>query len=173
MSVPIKEFDGYYEFLSNFYVCPVEFEGVIYKSSEHAFQAAKSLDPEVRKHIASRETCGHAKRAGKRIKPLRDDWDYIRDSIMEEIVRDKFTRHEDLKKKLLATGDKELIEGNHWNDKYWGVSLRDNKGQNKLGQILMKIRKEFRSATDPREKPTERMKAIEPPDPSITDRLSF
>jgi ribA/ribD-fused uncharacterized protein len=177
VSVPIKEFEGYYGFLSNFYECPVAFEGVIYKSSEHAFQAAKSLDPDVRKHIASRETCANAKRAGKRIKPLREDWDYIKDSIMEEIVRDKFARNEDLRAKLLETGDRELIEGNRWNDRYWGVSLRDNEGQNKLGQILMKIRGELRPAkADAQERPTERMKAINPqerPDRSATDRLSF
>ena len=67
---------------------------------------------------------------------------------MEEIVRDKFFRHKDLAEKLLETGDAELVEGNTWKDIYWGVDLKSNYGQNKLGKILMKIRSELQGEKD-------------------------
>jgi N-glycosidase YbiA len=59
---------------------------------------------------------------------------------MEQCVRDKFTRHPDLRAKLLATGDAYLEEGNTCNDQIWGVY--QGKGENRLGKILMKIRME-------------------------------
>lgn len=162
--IPIDQFIGGYHFLSNFYMCNVEFEGLLYKSSEHAFQAAKSTDPDVRKLVASKETPKQAKRSGRGLK-LRDDWDYIKDAVMEEIVRDKFNRNEDLKHLLIETGDRLLVEGNYWSDCYWGVDLKTKKGKNKLGQILMKIRKELRStppSTNRQDRPTERLQAIKP-----------
>ncbi len=51
----------------------------------------------------------------------------------------KFTQHSDLGEQLLATGDAELIEGNTWNDTEWGIC--NGIGDNKLGKILMRIRK--------------------------------
>ena len=144
----IGEFNGEYSFLSNFYECDVEFEGKLYPSAEHAFQAAKSTDPAVRAKIASKPTPGQAKRSGRRVE-LRPDWDYIKDAVMEEVVRDKFKRNENLRFRLLETGDQELIEGNRWNDQYWGVDINKNRGQNRLGKILMKIRKELRPSSYP------------------------
>ncbi len=73
---------------------------------------------------------------------LRSDWEEVKDEIMYKVVTCKFTQNQDLKEKLLAAGDKTLIEGNTWNDRYWGVCR--GKGQNKLGQILMRVREELR-----------------------------
>ena len=61
---------------------------------------------------------------------------------MYEVCLCKFTQHEDLKKKLLETGDAELIEGNYWHGCYWGVC--EEQGENRLGKILMRIREELR-----------------------------
>lgn len=72
---------------------------------------------------------------------LRPDWEEAKVGIMEELVRLKFTAHADLRARLLATGDAELIEGNNWNDRFWGVCR--GQGQNQLGLILMKVRSEL------------------------------
>ena len=140
----IPEFQGEYRFLSNFWPAEVRFEGLIYPSSEHAYQAAKSLDPAERKRIAALPTPSAAKKAGAALK-LRPNWDTEKFNVMETVVRDKFTRHADLRVKLLATGDAELIEGNTWGDRTWGVF--EGKGENRLGKILMKIRAELRAAS--------------------------
>ncbi len=136
----IDRFDGDYRFLSNFHNCPVEYQGITYANSEAAFQAAKCTDPDERRRFAVMSP-GTAKNAGRHVK-LRPDWESVKDGIMLEIVRAKFTQNRDLAEKLLATGDAQLIEGNYWKDFYWGVCY--GKGQNKLGQILMQVRREIR-----------------------------
>ena len=77
------------------------------------------------------------------------NWFDINLGIMEDLVRQKFTRHEDLHNQLLATGDAELAEGNVWNDRFFG-RVWDNKkqawvGENHLGQILMRVRAELQA----------------------------
>lgn len=132
----INRFDGDYAFLSNFYEFPVMFDGILYPTNEHAFQAAKTLDFEERKAIAALPTPGKAKRAGRRVS-LREDWENVKDSIMKEICLVKFSNKE-LRDKLVQTKPHELIEGNTWNDRYWGVC--NGTGENHLGKILMEIR---------------------------------
>jgi hypothetical protein len=136
----IEFFEGDYHFLSNFYLCRVKFEGHFYDSSEHAFQAAKSLDDKVRWKFRQNIKPFEAKRLGKKVK-LRPDWEKIKLSIMEDVVRDKFTRHADLRTKLIETGDAELIEGNTHGDAFWGRVNRS--GHNHLGRILVRIRAEL------------------------------
>ena len=136
----IPYFDDEYAFLSNFYPCPVTYEGITYPTNEHAFQAAKSLDNSQREKIKNEKTPSRAKFAGRRVQ-LRTDWESVKIDIMYQICKEKF-KNEELKEKLLATGDKILIEGNTWNDDFWG-KCSDN-GKNNLGIILMKIREEIK-----------------------------
>ena len=140
----IDSFQGEHRFLSNFWLSPVEFEGLIYPSVEHAYQAAKTFNPEDRKRIAAMSSPGQAKKAGKSLK-LRVDWEQEKVGIMEYLVHAKFSTHNDLYEKLLATGTQELVEGNTWGDTIWGVC--NGVGQNLLGKILMKVRKEFADKT--------------------------
>lgn len=126
-----------HKFLSNFEVCEVEYEGIIYPSSEAAYQAAKVLEDEDKRMEFTRYNPSEARKKGQAIK-LREDWKEVRDEIMETILIDKFTRHLNLRDKLLATGDKYLEETNWWGDRYWGVFM--GQGENNLGKILMKIR---------------------------------
>ena len=84
-----------------------------------------------------------SKKLGRRVQ-LRPDWEEVKVGIMEEIVRAKFTQNEDLKQRLLATGDLVLEEGNSWHDTFWGVDARSRKGKNHLGRILMQVRQELR-----------------------------
>lgn len=143
----INRFKGKYSFLSNFYPCLVEYEGMIYPSVEHAFQAAKSLDKEIRQGFQVCPTASDAKYFGKHVK-LRSDWEKIKLSVMENLVRDKFVRnvsaHVDLQNLLESTGNMYLEEGNSHGDRFWGTV--NGEGRNELGKILMKIREELRFA---------------------------
>lgn len=139
MTKPITSFRGSHSFLSNFYATEVYFEGERYPSSEHAYQAAKTLDSSLRKYIASLPTPGDAKREGRKVL-LRPNWEGIKVDVMQEILRDKFSDIE-LREKLLATGDAALVEANSWGDSFWGV--HGGIGKNMLGKILMELRDEF------------------------------
>ena len=136
----IDNFQGKYFFLSNFYTAPVEYEGLLYLNNEAAFQSAKVIDTEKRKQFCGLDP-SDAKKKGRNV-VLRQDWEIIKDKVMEDCVRDKFSRNEFLRQNLLATGNEELIEGNTWNDTYWGVCR--GRGKNMLGKILMKIRAEYK-----------------------------
>jgi ribA/ribD-fused uncharacterized protein len=138
----IDRFTGRYDLLSNFHASPIKVEGIEYPTVEHAFQAAKTMNVEQKRALAEASTPGHAKRMGKRVQ-LRPDWEQVKVGIMEELMRLKFTTHADLREKLLATGDAELIEGNDWNDRFWGVCR--GQGKNQLGVILMEVRRELRN----------------------------
>lgn len=138
----IDKFRGKYFFLSNFYPVKVNYNGLEYQNNEAAFQAQKVLD-EQSKLPFTQMSPTDAKRRGKHVK-LRQDWEDVKDGIMEEIVCAKFTQNPDLKEKLLATADAELVEGNTWNDRYWGVDIRTGAGKNHLGKILMKVREELK-----------------------------
>lgn len=137
----IKEFRGEYYFLSNFYKAPITWDGITYQNNEAAFQSAKVLDKEVRELFAPLDP-STAKRKGRRVR-LRPDWEQVKYNIMQEICYAKFTQNEDLKQKLLDTGDKYLEEGNTWDDKIWGTV--DGQGQNMLGKILIGVRAKLRT----------------------------
>ena len=132
----VKGFFGNYRFLSNFQVADVWYEGILYPSTEHAYQAAKSTNIDIRKEFLSL-TCAKAKNKGQQIE-IRENWDIVKYDIMFAVVFDKFFRHDDLRMQLLETGNKYLEETNHWKDNFWGVC--DGIGQNNLGKILMSIR---------------------------------
>lgn len=136
----IDSFSGKYAFLSNFYAAEVEYEGISFLNSEAAFQAAKVLNFNERLAFSKLQP-NEAKRKGRRV-ALREDWEAVKDDVMYQIVKDKFTRSKQLKELLLDTGDAELVEGNYWNDTYWGQC--NGVGQNKLGKILMRVRQELR-----------------------------
>lgn len=146
VQTPITEFQGEHRFLSNFWPAPTEFEGIRYPTSEHAYQAAKTPDLNERRRIAALATPSQAKAAG-RAAVHRADWEQVKFDVMERCVRDKFTRNPDLRAKLLATGGAELIEGNSWGDRVWGVYR--GEGENRMGKILMKVRAELRASPRP------------------------
>lgn len=142
MNQKIDSFRGKYYFLSYFFPAPIIYDGLIYQNNEAAFQAQKTLEKTDRK-VFTQLAPAEAKRRGRHVR-LRDDWEEIKDGIMEEIVRAKFSQNPRLKAELLATGEAQLIEGNTWNDRYWGVDVRSGIGKNHLGIILMKVRSELK-----------------------------
>lgn len=139
----VLEFQGEYRFLSNFWPAAVVLDSFLYPSVEHAYQAAKTLNPEIRSKIRELPKPGDAKRFAKMLQ-LRPDWKQVKLSVMEDLVRQKFFMNQFCREKLLETGEAELIEGNTWNDTFWGVCR--GKGENHLGKILMKVRAELQGA---------------------------
>ena len=147
----ISTFRDEFSFLSNFHACAIDFDGEVYPSVEHAFQAAKTLDRSKREWIAAANSAGEAKRRGRQV-PLRPEWECIKHELMYSLLRDKFCCPV-LGKLLMDTGDAELIEGNWWCDTEWGVCGEGYQcskrihlqptGENLLGQMLMAIRKEI------------------------------
>lgn len=139
----ILEFKGEFAFLSNFAKAELVWDNMLWPTSEHAYQAAKTLDRQSRLNIAALATPAQTKRAGKTL-VLRPDWDEVKYGIMKEIVWAKFTQNPDLRAKLLATGDAHLEEGNHHHDNIWGVCPPGSgNGKNWLGVVLMEVRKEL------------------------------
>lgn len=133
----IKEFRGKNFFLSNFSDSPIELNGIKFLNGEAAFHSFKNID---KQSDFSKLDPSTAKRKGMKVR-LRNDWEDVKDKIMYEVVKAKFTQNEQLKVKLLNTGDQYLEEGNTWSDSYWGTC--NGKGKNILGKILMRIREEL------------------------------
>ncbi len=138
----IDSFTGQYDWLSNFYPCQIKVAGVVYPSVEHAYQAAKTINPEDRAAIAALPNAAQAKRAGKKL-VVRDDWEEIKLNVMKQLVRQKFG-YGWFALLLIGTGEEELVEGNWWGDTFWGVCR--GAGHNHLGRILMDIREEVELA---------------------------
>jgi N-glycosidase YbiA len=128
---------------SNFSQHPIRLKGKLWPTSEHYFQAQKfarsPYEEEIRKAKKPKEA---ALMGRSRDKPLRRDWESVKDSVMLEAVRAKFTQHEDLEAILLSTGDAIIVERTE-RDSYWGDG-GDGSGKNRLGRILMQVREELR-----------------------------
>lgn len=137
----IDDFRFQYRWLSNFHLCEIQYLGITYPSSEHAYQAAKfdDLNVKIKFSTAFNISCRDAKRLGRKSGAI-PNWDDRRIHVMEDILRVKFSIPE-LSKALIATYPDELIEGNSWNDTFWGVC--NGVGDNNLGKILMKLRSEL------------------------------
>lgn len=118
-------------------MCKVTIRGKSFKSSEHAYQCAKADNKKDFDYIYEATTPGKARRRGRKVK-TRSDWDRVRVDIMREIVLAKFQQNEDLAIKLISTNRQELIEGNNWNDTFWGIC--NGVGENWMGKILMEVR---------------------------------
>ena len=132
------EFRGELFFLSNLFGTKIQINELIFENAESAFQSFKDLK---RQREFEKIDGVTAKKLGKKVN-LRNDWTEIKKEIMELVLREKFS-NEVLKQKLIATGNTELIETNHWGDYFWGVC--NGRGKNELGKLLMKLRKEFQS----------------------------
>lgn len=148
MSDRIETFTRDYEFLSNFYPSEITYDGILYPTVEHAYQAAKSTDISIRQKIAGAPTPGEAKKLGRSV-VLRKDWEHIKEYVMQRLLAAKFNRetHPELVWKLLKTGQAELIEGNWWHDRYWGkcrCAIHKGVGNNRLGELLMELRAKIR-----------------------------
>jgi len=137
----ISSFSGDYHWLSNFELVSggIPLDGLMFPTTEHAYQAAKTVHIHERQAVLHCRTPGQAKRQGKLL-TLRSDWEEIKYSLMYMLCSYKFHRVP-FRQLLLDTYPITLVEGNTWGDTYWGVY--NGVGQNVLGRLLMHIRNEL------------------------------
>ena len=135
-----------YGCFSNFSSHGFELDGVWWATSEHYFQAQKFAGTEHVEAIRLAKTPGDAANMGRsRDRPLRSDWESIKEDIMQRGLLCKFQTHKNIHEILLDTGD-ELIVENAAHDYYWGCGA-DGSGKNRLGEILMSVRAILRNSS--------------------------
>ncbi len=134
-----------FNFLSNAFPekIIIQLDGIIFDNVETAYQAAKVTDPVLRKKI-SRMSPPEAK--GFVTHPTTPCWNNVKHKVMFDLLWQKFYGNDDLKQKLLDTGDREIVKLNSSGDIYWGVCKVDDEyiGENNIGEILMQIREKLR-----------------------------
>ena len=132
-----------YGCFSNFWPTPITVNGLVWPTSEHYFQAQKFTQSEHQEAIRRVASPMIAARMGRsRARPLRADWEIVKEEAMLTALLAKFSQHADLRQQLLATGDATLVERSP-RDAYWGDG-GDGRGLNRLGQLLMRVREEMR-----------------------------
>lgn len=149
MSYEHGGFQGGKAFLSNFYLAEIMAMGKKWRSSEHLYQAMKTLDPAEREKVRFQPSPGEAKYFGQKRIAIRPDWEAIKVEVMRDVVRVKFQQNPDLAMLLVSTNDDQLIEYNWWHDNFWGIctcSACPDSGRNELGKVLMAVRSDLREA---------------------------
>ena len=138
--------EAYGEF-SNFSPHPIRVQGRVWPTSEHYFQAQKFAGTEHETEIRNAKSPMIAARMGRNRKlPLRRDWEHVKDDIMREALRAKFTQYPELKSLLLGTADVKIVE-HTVNDSYWGDG-GNGAGKNRLGLLLMELRAQLRETKE-------------------------
>lgn len=141
--------------LSNFSSFKVIWRGIEFDTSEHAYHYAKFIQSSglpfgpgckiAGEAILKSKSAHEAFKIAERNKVYRDcNWNNVKESVMKEILFAKVAQHEYVYKKLMETGDRELIEDS-WRDSYWGWGPNKD-GQNMLGKLWMEIREELRNS---------------------------
>lgn len=137
----ITSFTGEHRFLSNFFAMredePIRMGSMVFPTVEHAYQASKTWIEDERERIRCAITPGRAKRLGQHV-TLAPNWEARKVREMRGLLRQKFN-YPRLSALLLATGNAELVEGNHWGDTFWG-QCPVGTGLNTLGKLLMEVR---------------------------------
>lgn len=128
----------------NFSSFQVEYNGIIFPTSEHAYQATKFVktEPDIFNRIRQARSAHDAQKIALENRDKVDlDWEIKKASIMKDILRNKVNQHSYVLKKLLQSGHREIVEDS-WRDATWGWG--ENKdGLNLLGKIWMELRDEF------------------------------
>jgi len=153
-----------YGVFSNLFRSQIEFEGKIYPTAEHAYQAGKALKPEVRDWILSAPSPSLAAMAAHGLYSwdIVPNWSEIKFDRMRRVLRAKFSQHLELAHILVSTGSTRLVEAGTVNNavnRLWGEV--DGVGKNMLGIMLMEIRDELSSARN-RSTVREKRKSTEP-----------
>ncbi|MER9351990.1 NADAR family protein [Mesorhizobium sp. M0514] len=137
-----------YGIFSNLFRRPIEFEGDVFPTSEHAYQAGKARKPEVRKWLMQAPSPALLAMAahGLYYWDVAPGWSKTKFDRMRRVLEAKFTQHPDLRDRLLSTGDLRLVEAatvDNEVNRLWGEV--NGVGQNMLGTLLMELRAKLRS----------------------------
>lgn len=136
-----------YGVFSNFAPYPVEIDGKLWPTTEHYFQAQKFAGTPHEEEVRAEPSPMVAAKMGRdRGRPLRPDWEAVKDDLMRKALAAKFSQHADLRQMLLATGSAVIVEHTK-NDHYWGDG-GDGSGQNMLGRMLMELRDRLQNAEE-------------------------
>jgi N-glycosidase YbiA len=134
-----------YGCFSNFSAHGFTLDGLWWTTSEHYFQAQKFVGTYHLEEIRKAKTPKDAAKMGRdRDRPLRADWEAIKEDVMRKALLCKFQTHEDIREILLSTGEELLVE-NAPGDYYWGCG-KNGSGKNRLGLILMEVREVIRGS---------------------------
>lgn len=128
-----------HNWFSNMTLCELIFNGISFPSSENIYQALKTTNKEDFLFISNQTPHG----SKKFIKTMKQRQKFDKLHVMYNVIKIKATQNETFRNQLIETGESIIVEWNNWNDKFWGVSIHDCMGQNQLGMILMRIRKEI------------------------------
>lgn len=130
--------------LSNFSSFTLWWHGLRFDTSEAAYHWEKFPDDPILRDFILRAPSAHEAfhRAQVNSHRRRRDWDSIKVGVMRDILVAKVTQHEYVRRKLLETGGRQLVE-NSWRDDFWGWG-ETHEGQNQLGKLWMEIRSELR-----------------------------
>ncbi len=132
--------------LSNFSSFQIDWSGRLFPTSEHVYQWEKFNEREdyesaVQLLIRHSHSAHDAfKIAQSHYDEARRNWERTRADVMLRILRAKTRQHEYVRKKLMETGTRKIIE-NSWRDNFWGWGP-DRTGRNTLGELWMRIRSE-------------------------------
>jgi len=144
-----------YGFMNTVSAYGFELDGRFWPTVEHYYQANKFDETAeityssgktipLREHVRCQATAKMAAiEGGRRDLPLRADWDAVQEDVMLRALRAKFTQHPELREKLLATGNEELVHDSP-DDYHWGIG-KQGTGKNRLGVLLMRLRDELRA----------------------------
>ncbi len=119
----------------------LEWKGKLYPTSEHAYHSEKFEDEQLKEQVRNARSAHDSQKfANAHIEKRRKDWDAVKLGIMKEILMAKVDQHPYVKKKLIESGDKELVEDS-WRDDFWGWGPNKD-GANHLGKLWMEVRSE-------------------------------
>jgi len=138
---------------SQWWVAPLEVDGIVYRTAEHWMMAGKAElfhDNDTLQKILACETPKKAKELGRLVQRFDPTvWDLHKFDLVVRGTYQKFAQHTELRNYLLSTGDKVLVEASPV-DRIWGIGMKGDdpsagnpalwKGENLLGFALMEVR---------------------------------
>lgn len=143
MTEPIFFYEHEYYVFSNFSAFAIEWKGHLCMTTEHAYHTEKFEDEEIKKEIRATRSAHDSQKVSHAYKEkYRADWNDVKLGIMKSILQEKVLQHPYVKKKLLESGDRILVEDS-WRDDFWGWGPNKD-GKNMLGKLWMEVREEVR-----------------------------